>query len=222
MKLTTALVSVHVPNELATLIVSYFYADTWYDMARNGAYEACLSCPLDQIDEVLLGASSGGEIPLFQYAIARGANRFDRALVQASLGGHVDIAKYLLDKDDSQLKNCFQLCLNMNHKKLLKLFLCHPITNWEPYVIMACQFNRPDILERMIGKGARPSEESITLCSISGHLECLKVMIANGARGYHRYFTDACARNYVSVMWYLRHNVHSCYRCHRPIEKHFY
>lgn len=70
---TCELLEEHFHSDLCFVITSYAQSvkRDWIGIGFAGEYETCMSCPLDKVNECLLGACIGGHIELANLLIAK-------------------------------------------------------------------------------------------------------------------------------------------------------
>jgi len=104
-------------------------------------------------------ACVAGHLDVAKLMIEKGATNFETGLYRACAGGHLNLVKLIYPKalehyERSDLESSFSVACGEGHREVIDFLMSRGLYNWRLGLFEACRWQKQDMVELMIEKGA--------------------------------------------------------------------
>ena len=147
-----------------------------------------MSCNISIENAMLIGACKSGNIPLFEKAVAKGANAYNNAFQNACYGGHRELAEKVEKLAD------WDGFFNSNHVTFLQEAVCGGHLNSVKWVASRIiENNFPHRIEN------HTLDYVLYKACLNGHMDIVDFLIECGASDWYRGLDYACRGGHLEI-----------------------
>lgn len=146
----------------------------------------------EYFNEILLGASQGGQCGIIDYAISKGTNNFSKAIWNAAMKKRKDIIEYLISKGANDFNYALCRASEEGIKDMIEYLISKGANDFNGALYNAAYGGHKDLVEYLISRGANDFDRALDAALAINHKDLIDYFISRGA--VHRYRNDFLLR----------------------------
>lgn len=196
----------HLPTVITDVVITYLQSikRNWKHIAHAEEYETLMSCPKEELNNALYGATRSGNWHLIALLQTMGKTNDYSGLCGACRGGHLDLVQYFYAREDIYELSMYDAARG-NHEHVIAFFESKEYFDWNQVLCGASRGGHLGLFQKAICGGARKWNEAMEDAARGGHLLFVQLCLVASAQNVGDAIYAAIDWRQDHVVDYLQH-----------------